>query len=238
MCGIWVADHSVTSPVGPTCARRPRGSIAFGIRRGWKYRRVTTHVRGVDRRLHVVRLELPDVALVGSEIGVNERSAVLERLLDVGDRVQRLVVHFDELGRVLRERARLGHDDRDAVALEAGLLGRQRKVRRHLDVLGDRPGTRHAARPVAGQVGAAERRNDALGRARSVEVHALDPCMWIRTADEHHGHGAGQREVVHVRSPSEQERCVLLALDGRADGGFGCFHDGHVSSPRPQPGRP
>jgi hypothetical protein len=35
MCGICVADHSVSSPVGPTCASAPRGSIALGISRGW-----------------------------------------------------------------------------------------------------------------------------------------------------------------------------------------------------------
>ena len=36
MCGTCVADQSVTSPVGPTCASTPRGSIAFGMSRGWK----------------------------------------------------------------------------------------------------------------------------------------------------------------------------------------------------------
>jgi hypothetical protein len=36
MCGIWVDDHSVISPViGIGWASTPRGSMAFGISRGW-----------------------------------------------------------------------------------------------------------------------------------------------------------------------------------------------------------
>ena len=107
----------------------------------------------VDRRLDVVGLELPDVALVRPEVLVHERRAVLERLLDVGDRRERLVVDLDELGRVLRERTALGDDDRDAVALVAGLVDRERVVRRHLDVLGHRPGAGEAALPVVREVG-------------------------------------------------------------------------------------
>ena len=98
----------------------------------------------------VVGLELPDVALVRAELRVDERRAVLERLLDVGDRRERLVLDLDELGRVLGERAGLGDDDGDTVALVARLVGREREVRRHLDVLGHRPGARQPALPVLG----------------------------------------------------------------------------------------
>lgn len=42
MCGIWVAVTSVHSSTGGTpYARQPRGSIAFGISRGWTYRSCT-----------------------------------------------------------------------------------------------------------------------------------------------------------------------------------------------------
>ena len=51
---------------------------------------------------------------------MDERRAVLEGLRDVDDRVERLPVDLDELGRVLRLRARLGDHDGDAVALVAG----------------------------------------------------------------------------------------------------------------------
>ena len=83
-------------------------------------------VSRIDRRLHVVRLELPDVALVRLELGVDERRAVVERLLDVRDRRKRLVVDLDELGRILRERTALGDHDGDAVSLVPRLVDRER----------------------------------------------------------------------------------------------------------------
>ena len=50
---------------------------------------------------------------------MRERRAVLERLRDVDDGGERLVVDLDELRGVLRLRARLGDHDGDAVALVA-----------------------------------------------------------------------------------------------------------------------
>jgi hypothetical protein len=43
MCGIWVADHTVISPVAAIGAQTTaRGSIALGISRCWTYRRWMT----------------------------------------------------------------------------------------------------------------------------------------------------------------------------------------------------
>ena len=103
---------------------------------------------------------------------MHERRAVLERLLDVGDRTERLVVDLDQLCRVLGERTTLRDDDGDAVALEARLVDGERVVRRHLDVLGDRPGAGKRALPVLREVGSAEGRDDAFGRPRGIEGHA------------------------------------------------------------------
>ena len=51
---------------------------------------------------------------------MDERRAVVERLRDVDDRLERLPVDLDELRRVLGLRSGLREDDRDAVALIAG----------------------------------------------------------------------------------------------------------------------
>jgi hypothetical protein len=59
---------------------------------------------------------------------VHQRCVGVERLADVGDRLERLVLDLDELGRVLRDRARLGHDDGDAVADVPRLVEREREV--------------------------------------------------------------------------------------------------------------
>ena len=148
---------------------------------------------------------------------MDERRAVLERLLDVGDGAERLVVDLDQLGCVLRERTALRDDDRNAVALEARLVDGERVVRRHLDVFRDGPGAGKGALPVVGQVGPAEGCDDTFGGARSVEVHALDPSMRVRAADERHEHGARQGQVVDEGAAPAQERGVFLSLDGRAD---------------------
>ena len=171
MCGICVADQSVTSPVGPDL--REHAARLDRVRDETRLEVAPCHddVRRVDRRLHAVGLELPDVALVRAEVLVDERRPVLERLRHVAVRRERLVLDLDELGRVLRERAALRDDDGDPVPLIASLIGREREVRRHLDVLGHRPCARQPALPVLGEVGAAERRDDTLrlagGRRRS-----------------------------------------------------------------------
>ena len=147
---------------------------------------------------------------------MREGRAVCERLRDVDDGVQRLVVDLDELCRVLRLRARLGDHDGDAVALVARRVG-QRIVRRVLHVLGDRPGARHRRLPVVLQVGGGERRDDAVGLPRRVEIDALHAGVCVRAADDDHADRARRGHVVDVRAVAGEERRVLAALDGRAD---------------------
>ena len=149
-------------------------------------------IGGVDRRLDLVGLELPDVALVRAEVAVDERRTVVQRLRDVGVRRERFVTDLDELGRVLREGTTLSDDDRDAITLVASLVRCEWEVRRHLDVLGDGPCARKTAHPVAGEVRAGERRNHTLRGTRRVEVHSHDARSWIRAA--HHDHVDGRRQ--------------------------------------------
>ena len=175
----------------------------------------------VDRGLRIARLELPDVALVRLELGVDERSVVRECLLDVTDRAEGLVVDLDELRRILGQRAALGDDDGDAVTLIARLVSGERVVRRHLDVLRHRPGAGHAADPVAGEVRTGERGDDTLRSPGGVEVDAVDPRVGIRAADDRHVDRPRQCQVVDEGATSAQQGGVLLALDGRPDVGLG-----------------
>ncbi len=101
-------------------------------------------------------VQLPDVGDVGAEILVNERRAFLGGRLDVDDRVERLVLDLDELGRVDGIRTRIGDDDRDAVPLVVHLRDREGEVLGALHVLGHRPGARHGRLPVVAQVGTRE----------------------------------------------------------------------------------
>ena len=158
---------------------------------------------------------------------MQDRGVVSERGLDVAHRGQRLVIDLDELGGVLRERAAVGDHDRDAVAGVARLVDGERPVRRQLDVLGDGPGTGQPARPLVGEVGAGERRDDALGLACGSEVDARDPRVRVGTADDGHPDHACDRDVVDEAGLAGQELGILLARDRRADVRLllgGCHH--------------
>ena len=158
---------------------------------------------------------------------MDERRTVLERLFHVRRRRERLVVHLDELSRVLRESAALRDDHGDPVALVTRLVDREREVRRHLDVLRHRPGAGERALPVVGEVGAAERRHDSLGSAGGVEVDVADARVRIGRSDDGHVDRARQLEVLDPRGPPDQQRRVLLALDRRADRGLVFLQHSH-----------
>ena len=80
------------------------------------------------------------------------------------------------------------------------LLGGEREVRRHLDVLGDGPRARQAARPLVREVRPRERRHDPFGSARGVEAHVRDAGAWVRAPHDDHVDRAGEREVVETRA--------------------------------------
>ena len=70
----------------------------------------------------------PGDDLVAPEVGVDERRALGDPLLDVEDRRERLVVDLDEGGRLGRGLGRLGGDGRHRVADEADAVGREDRL--------------------------------------------------------------------------------------------------------------
>ena len=81
--------------------------------------------RAVGRVL-VSRLPVVDVVrLLAFLVGTDERSAVGHGPLWARDRGERLVLHLDQLERVLRDVCGLGDDARDLLPLEADLVGRE-----------------------------------------------------------------------------------------------------------------
>ncbi len=220
--------------------RRPHGHVAVRLRprdHGPRLHRVRDQARldvaplhrdvGIGERLvDVVRGELPHVGHVRLETLTGKRCTVLGRRPDVDRRGERLVVHLDELGRVLGERPARGEHDRDPVALEARLVRSERVVRRVDHVLRHRPGTRHRRLPLVLQVGGGERSDDPFGRAGGVEVHAADPGVGVRAPDDDHVHHPGQLDVVDERPAPLEQRPVLTTEDGRAHVlGLGGAHD-------------
>ena len=188
-----------------------------------------------EQLVDLAGVELPRVAAVRAELVVDERRAVGERGFRVDDRVERLVVDGDELGRVLRRCARVGNDDSDRVALVARLVGRERAVHRRGRVLGREPGGRKRSLPVVREVGSGEHRDDAFGRSGLRRVDALDGRVRVRAADDGHVDRPRKRHVVDEGAPSRQELAVLLARDALPDPAL-CLGGGHLTPPRP--GRP
>ena len=175
------------------------------------------------------RLELPDVGDVRAELLVHERRPVLCGRRDIDERLERLVVDLDELGRVDGVRTGVGDHDRDAVALVVDLADREREVLGALHVLGHRPGARHRRLPVVAQVGAGEHGDDALGGRRSRRVDRDDPRVRVRAADDGHHDRAREVDVVDVGAPAAEQRIVLLALERGAD--VTCLGGAHDALP-------
>ena len=105
---------------------------------------------------------------------MDERRAVVQRVRDVGDRAERLVLDLDELGRVLRERV-----SATTTATPSPTCAPRRTRAGSAAASWISSVTGHAQRqragPVGGELGAAERGDDALHLARRGEVDAADP---------------------------------------------------------------
>jgi hypothetical protein len=97
--------------------------------------RLGQHLGASERRLDVASRQRPLEHLVGAELLVDDRSAVLERLLGIDDRRQRVVVHDHLLGRVDHAVLVAAEHDRDRLADVAHLVASQRPVvgHAHLD---------------------------------------------------------------------------------------------------------
>ena len=126
---------------------------------------------GVDGVL--VRDQRPVVGLVGAE-GVVDHDPVRQRVLQVDDRLQRLVVDDHRADGVGRLVAAVRHDDRHDVAHVAGLVDGDREVLGVLHVVGDGPGARHGRGPRVGEVGA---REDGLDTREGEGLRRVDAVM-------------------------------------------------------------
>ena len=131
----------------------------------------------------------------------------------VDERVERLVVDLDELGRVARELARLGDDRDDRLADEAHLADREREV---LDVpaghardLEERIGERRDL--LAGQ-----RPVHAVHRLGRRHVDARDVRVRVRRAHEVDVAHPVPLDVVDEDALALQEALVLAPLDALA----------------------
>ena len=161
-----------------------------------------------ERRVEVAPLvhALPHEVAAG--LLVQHGLRLVERVARVGDGVERLVLHLDELRCVARELARLGDDGDDRLADVAHLADRERVVldvpARHRRDLEERIGERR-------HLFAGERAVDALHRLGLRHVDRGDVRVRVRRADEMDVAHAVALDVVDERALALDEPLVLLA---------------------------
>ena len=215
MCGICVADQSVYSSVaGRYCAMTPRGSIAFGISRCWRKRSLTVTAPSEDA-LDVAALELPGEAVVRAEVVVEDRRAVGERLLGVDHGRERVVLDLDELGGVLRLRARLGEHDGDAVALVAALsVASGRCIGCFVSSVTSQT---HGSVAAQSSARSAPEKAATPSASRAADVDALDRRVRVGAADDRRPHHPGT-----VRSSMKRDWPVRSFASSLRATGFRC----------------
>ena len=153
------------------------------------------HRGGVEDTLIAGAAVDPVHDVVRAEILV-DHDPVGRRLLEVEDCGERGRSNRDRLHRILGLLASLRDDDRHRVAGEPDLVGRQRVVRRDLDVLRVGPDHREAGGPFALEVRPGVHR-DHTGHRRGVgRVYSFDRCVDIGRTHERDPDHARHRLVV------------------------------------------
>jgi hypothetical protein len=165
---------------------------------GGRHRRVGVPL---DDRVIRHRVAVRDdvlVLVVGREIGMDERGPRLHRLLEIGDRGQRLVVDLDQAGGLGGDLGRERRDTGDDLALEAH------------DVLGEQVSILHeGAEAHVGQLVLRHDRDDAGQGARLRGVDAQDARVRVIRVAEPRVRHTGEIEVGRVPAGA---RDLLLAV--------------------------
>jgi hypothetical protein len=171
------------------------------------------------------------VGAVRAELLVDERRALVQRGLDVGDHRQRLVLDEHLLAGVHRGVAVLGQHDGHRISHVLDRAAGQGPVLGVVDLHPvRRPGHRQG-RGEVGQVVAREDRHHVVALERRGRVDGHDARMRLRGADEGGVEHADDRQVVDVGGLARDQPRVLLAAQGAPDvarGGGAVVHERHA----------
>ena len=218
MCGFWVVLQSVSSSEAHVhCATAERGLHRVRYEPLVQDALLDHHLRGVERRVYVSARHDPVERLVVRRVLMELGSALVHRLVRLHDHRQRLVVHLDQLQRVLCGVPAVRHHDRDGVSLVSDHVVRDRRMVDRLEV-------RVRYQPCAGDgvelgvdVRAGEHGDYPVHRGRGRHVDRLDPGVCVRAAQDGRVRHAGQRDVVRVACGARDQPRVLTAAYPRAE---------------------
>ena len=160
------------------------------------------HRRG-GRRVAGLPVEAVVVGLA-RDVVADERRVRVERPAYVDDRREHVILDVDQLQRVARGVPVLGDDERDLLALEPDLVGREHG----LHVAGERG---HPGQAALLEHRAGDHRLDLRVRFRGERVDGDDPGVRHRRPQHGEVQHARQRDVVEVPSAAAHEPPVLLA---------------------------
>lgn len=174
------------------------------------------HVVGArECRVDVAEADVVSARAVGPRFG-EEHRAVRARGRDVYHRGQRLVVHRDQLRRVLGDVAVARHDQRDRFAHVAHAVLRERTLQIAFGAL-ERPGPDRDRRGVRGDIGKGVHGGNAWHGTRRGRFDAPQQRVGMRAAHDHRVQHARELQVVDVAPASSDEAQVLAARDRTPD---------------------
>ena len=164
-------------------------------------------------------IELALEAEIVAERGMDHRRLGVERGFRIGDGRQFLVGDLDQFAGVLGLRARARDHGADRLALPAGALDRDRRLRRGFQALEMRE---HAdpGRHDLGEFGAGDDRDDAGRFLRRVGFDRLDARMRVRRAHEGDMRHARQRDVADILPASLRQPLQIRPRHRAADIGI------------------
>ena len=147
------------------------------------------------------------------------RRAGLHRVAQIGDRIERRIVHLDRLGAVLGCRKGFADHHGDRLAGMAHPVARESRPDRH-DQLGAAAAChRRMLRQIADigrlDVGRGENRDHALDGQRRLDVDRLDVGTGMLRADETGIGLSRQRRVRHITAGAAQQIVILAASSRR-----------------------
>ena len=150
----------------------------------------------------------------------------IERGLGIRDRCQLFVGDFDQLARILGQRAGARHHGANRFALPARAVDRDRILRRRLDPFQ----VREHANPWGhdfGELGAGHHCDDAIRLLGRRGLDVADACMRMRRAYEGDMHHARQRDVADILGSSLGQARKVGPRHRAADVGVRPVEGGH-----------
>ena len=153
-------------------------------------------------------------------VALHQRAARRHRLLEIHHSGERLVVHDNELGRIIGKVSIFRDHHRHRLACIDDLVLGDRELVGHLLLIGDKGiGDREGGVDVGLEVGGGEDGHNPRRCQRCARVNRSDASMGMRAAHDRHVRHVHEVDVVDEVAVPGDELGILTTLDARSDHG-------------------